>query len=109
MRVEANRGKPVRDESGILTGGHAAVVITPATEQKFTRFLARGFDVIVDRLPRLLRQLESDGPTGLLLPHCRAIDRIDVGYNDSHGHSACRPVASGCLRENGPTKLAANY
>jgi len=81
VRVEANRGKPVRDESGILTGGHAAVVITPATEQKFTRFLASGFDVIVDRLPRLLRQLESDGPTGLLLPDYGAINRIPARCN----------------------------
>jgi len=64
-----------------LTGGHAAVVITPATEQKFTRFLASGFDVIVDRLPRLLRQLESDGPTGLLLPDYGAINRIPARCN----------------------------
>jgi hypothetical protein len=64
-----------------LTGGHAAVVITTATEQKFTRFLASGFDVIVDRLPRLLRQLESDGPTGLLLPDCGAINRIPARCN----------------------------
>ena len=109
MRVEANRCNPTRDEPGILPGGHAAVVVTTATEQKFARFLVSGFDVIVDGLPRLLRQLNPDGPTGILLPHCRAIDRIAVGCNDSHGHSACRPVVSGCLRENGPTKLAANY
>jgi len=81
VRVEANRRKPVRDESGILPGGHAAVVITTAAEKKFTRFLASGFDVIVDRLPRLLRQLESDGPTGLLLPHCGTIDRIPARCN----------------------------
>jgi len=81
VRVEANRRKPVRDESGILPGGHAAVVITTAAEKKFTRFLASGFDVIVDRLPRLLRQLESDGPTGLFLPHCGAIDRIPARCN----------------------------
>jgi hypothetical protein len=49
-------------------------VITTATEQKF----ARGFDVIVEDLPRLLRQLKSNltRPTGLLLPHCGAIDRM---------------------------------
>jgi hypothetical protein len=56
-------------------------VIATATEQKFARFLASGFDVIVDGLPRLLRQLKPDGPTGLLLPHCGAIDRIPAGCN----------------------------
>src|SRR5215813_14178421 len=44
-------------------------------------FLAPGFDVIVDSLPRWLRQLKSDGPTGLLLPHCGAIDRIPARCN----------------------------
>src|SRR5215472_13092174 len=52
MRVEANRCNPTRDEPSILPGCHAAVVITTATEQKFARFLASGFDVIVDSLPR---------------------------------------------------------
>lgn len=44
VRVEPNRRKPVRHEAGKLLGGRAAVVITPATEQKLARFLARGFD-----------------------------------------------------------------
>ena len=56
-------------------------MITTATEQKFARFLASGFDVIVDSLPRLLRQLKPDGPTCLLLPHCGAIDRIPARCN----------------------------
>jgi hypothetical protein len=42
-------------------------------------FLARDFDVIVNGLPRLLRQLKPDGPAGLLLPHCGAIDRKPAG------------------------------
>jgi hypothetical protein len=56
-------------------------VITTATEQKFARFLASGFDVIVDGLPRLLRRLRPDGPTGLLLSKCGAIDRIPARCN----------------------------
>jgi hypothetical protein len=40
---------------------------TTSTEQKFARFLARGFGVIVDGLPRLLK---PDRPTGLPLLHC---------------------------------------
>jgi hypothetical protein len=59
VRVEADRCNPARDEPGILPGGHAAVVITTATEQKFARFLANGFNVIVDGLARLLRQLKA--------------------------------------------------
>src|SRR5437764_15162231 len=81
VRVEAYRCNPARDEPSILPGGHAAVAITTATEQKFARFLARGFDVIVDRLPRLPRQFKPDGPTGLLLPHCGAIDGIPARRN----------------------------
>ena len=81
VRVEADRCNPARDKPGILPGGHAAFVITTATEQKFARFLASGFDVIVDGLPRLLRQLKPDGPTGLLLPHRCAIDRIPARCN----------------------------
>jgi hypothetical protein len=56
-------------------------MITTAGEKKLARFLAGGFDVIVDGLPRLLRQLEPDGPTGLLLPHCGAIHRIPAWCN----------------------------
>jgi hypothetical protein len=56
----------------MLPCGHTAVVIATPTEQKFTRFLARTFDVIIDRLPPLFRQFIPDGPTGLPLPHCGA-------------------------------------
>ena len=81
MRVEANRCNLARDEPSILPGRHAAAVITTATEQKFAGFLASGFDVIVDGLPRLLRQFKPDGPPGLLLPlwrdrlHTRSVQR----------------------------------
>ena len=37
-----------------------------------------GVPCVVDRLPRLLRQLKPDWPAGLLLPHCGAIDRISA-------------------------------
>jgi hypothetical protein len=63
VRVEADRCNPARDEPSILSGGHAAVVITTATEQKFPRLLTSGFDVIVDSLSRLLRQLKPDHPS----------------------------------------------
>src|SRR5262249_29547855 len=81
MRVEADRCNPAGDEPSILPGGHSAVVITAAAEQKFARFLASGSDVIVDSLPRLLRQFKPDGPPGLLLPHCGAINCIAARCN----------------------------
>jgi hypothetical protein len=81
VRVEPDPCNPARDKPGILPGGHAAVVITAATEKKLARFLTSCLDVIVDGLSRLLCQLKPDGPTGLLLPHCRAIDRIAARCN----------------------------
>jgi hypothetical protein len=92
VRVEADRCNPDRDEPSILPGRQGAVVITTATEQKFARFLARGFDVIVDCLPRLFRQLKPDGPTRLLLPHCRAIDRIPARCDVLHPN--CDDIAA---------------
>jgi hypothetical protein len=56
-------------------------VTATATEQKFARLLASSFDVIIDSLSSLLRQLTPDGSTGLLLPHCGAIDRIPARCN----------------------------
>jgi hypothetical protein len=61
VRVETNRCNPARDEPRILPGRHAPVLITTAIEQKMAGCLASGFDVIVDSLPRLLRQLKPDG------------------------------------------------
>jgi hypothetical protein len=43
--------------------------------------LASGFDVVVDCLPCLLRQLKPDWPTGFLLANCRAIDCIPTRCN----------------------------
>ena len=83
-----------------MPGRHAAVVITTATEQKF----ARGFDVIVEDLPRLLRQLKSNltRPTGLLLPHCGAIDRMPAWFNvlDPERDDAAPQLAVDCQIEH---------
>jgi len=55
VRVEADRCSPTQAEPSILQGRHRAAMTTRATEQKFARFLGRGFGVMVDGLPRLLR------------------------------------------------------
>ncbi len=66
-----------------MPSGHAAVAVNTTIEQKIARFLACGFDVIVDGLPRLLCQFKPDRPTRLLLPHGGAIDRIPLGATSS--------------------------
>ena len=60
-----------------------AETVSQRYEQKFAGFLARGFDIVVERLTRLFRQLKPDGPTGLPLPHCCAIDRISADATSS--------------------------
>jgi hypothetical protein len=83
VRVETDRCNPARDKPSILPGGQAAAVITTAVEQKVAWFLASGFDVIVDCLPCLFRQLKPDRPTGFLLANCRAIDAYPLGATSS--------------------------
>ena len=96
VRVEADCCNPDRDEPSILPGRHAAVAITAATEQKFAGFLARGFDVVVERLTRLFRQLKSDWPSGLPLPHCGAIDGIPALRRPPLGLPRHRSPAACC-------------
>jgi hypothetical protein len=69
-----------RKATGLATSFRGRVGTTTA-ERKFARFLASGFDVIVDGLPRLLRQFKPDRPADPLLADCRAIDRIPARRN----------------------------
>jgi len=91
--VEADGCHPARNKPSILPVRQAAVAITTAGEKKLARFLASGFDVVVHGLSRLLRQLKPDGPTGLLLPHRRAIDGIPTRCNvlDPKGDDIAAP------------------
>ena len=57
---------------------------TSAGEQEFAGSLAGGPEIVVDRLPGLLRQFKSDGPPGLLLPDRCSIDGIALGGNVLH-------------------------
>ncbi len=79
--------------------------------EKLARFLTGGLDVVVDGLPRLLRQFRSDGPTSLPLSHRRAIDRslylLDANAVPMLGNKAS--VAAGWIKHairvttHGPT------
>ena len=53
----------------------------PAGEQELSGLFASGSQVIVDRLTRLLRQLELDRPSRLLLPDGRSLDRVSIWSN----------------------------
>jgi len=68
-RVQADAGDPVRYETPVLSRRQAAISNPSISEQELTRFLARDFHVVVDRLARLLGQFKLDGVTSLLLPN----------------------------------------
>jgi len=52
-----------------------------AREQEFPWLLACGFQVFIDGLTRLIRQLELDWLTGLLLPDRRTVDGVAIRGN----------------------------
>jgi hypothetical protein len=72
----------------------------PADEQELAGFLASETNVIIDRLSGLLRQLEPNRPSGLLLPYGRAIGSVAVRSNilDLEGDdmSVAREVSPVC-------------
>ena len=52
-----------------------------STKEELARLLIGGSDITVDRLSGLLRHLEPDGLTGLLLAHSCPIDRVTMRSN----------------------------
>src|SRR5215471_13424375 len=77
-RVEPNASNPLADQSGVLPGRDWSIAPAAAAEQELARLLIGRSDVIVDRLPGLLRHLKPNGLTGLPLAHRSAIDRVTV-------------------------------
>jgi hypothetical protein len=67
-----------RQQPGILAGREAAPFAAPATEQKIAGTLLGRREMVVDRLARLLGNLEPDRKNSLVLPNCRAFDCIAV-------------------------------
>ena len=70
-RIEADASDPLREQAGVLPCRQAPVLTSAANEQEVARILAAGREASVDRLPRLLGDLELDWPAGLSLPHLR--------------------------------------
>jgi hypothetical protein len=75
-RVEADAGDPPRQQASILAGREAAPIPAAAMEQKVAETLPGRRDVVVERLARLLGDLEPDRKTGLVLPNDRTVDGI---------------------------------
>src|SRR5919106_2908501 len=71
-RVETDAGGPHRQQAG----GEAAAFAATAMEQRISGTLPGRSKVLVDRLTRLLGDLEPDRKTGLALPNGRAVDGI---------------------------------
>jgi hypothetical protein len=80
-RVESDAGHPLSDEPSELASGHPSRGICGGreTQKKLARLLPCRPQIFVDRLPRLIGQLEPHRPTGLLLPDGCAIECIPIG------------------------------
>jgi len=78
-RVKANACDPLADEAGVLTCREATTVAATG-EQKFAGLPMGHSEILVDGLPRLLCQLETDRATGLLLADRCSIECVAVGH-----------------------------
>jgi hypothetical protein len=74
-RGETDAGDPLRQQPGILAGGEATTLAATATKQKIAGSLLGRRNVLIDRLARLLGDLEPDRKLGLVLPNGRPVDR----------------------------------
>jgi hypothetical protein len=79
-RIETDAGDPARQQARILAGGEASLAAA-AMEQKIAGTLPGHRKVLVDRLTRLLGNLEPDRKTGLVLPNGRPLDGIAVWHD----------------------------
>jgi hypothetical protein len=81
VRVQADACDPLGNETRVLPRRLALTLAASADEQEFAHLLASQADVVVNRLPSLLGQLEADRPTGLPLSHGRLIGSVAVRGN----------------------------
>ena len=82
--VQPNASNPLGDQSSILPRRQVSPVVPAAGKELFPGFLVGDLKVLIDCLAGLLRHLKSNGPARLLLPNCRAIDRMAVRRNVIH-------------------------
>jgi hypothetical protein len=82
-----------------LAGGEATSLAAAAMEQKIARTLPARRKVLIDRLARLLGDLEPDRKTGLALPNGRTVDGLSIWRDvldfEAH-HVAAAQLAINC-------------
>jgi hypothetical protein len=78
-RVKPDACQPVGEQASMLAGCHGPIAPMAPSEQILTWPLAGLLQEVVNGLPGLIRQLELDRSSGLLLPDDRTIDRIPIG------------------------------
>jgi hypothetical protein len=96
-RVQSNAANPIRNKARILARGYAAVRTATTGEQKLARPLFGGLRIIIDGLPSLFAQFESDRLPGFLLPDRCAIRRVPTGgdiLNPDGDHVTARSLLS---------------
>jgi len=76
--IKANARDPSGNQTGVLPCCDAPASSTAAAEQEVARFSTGGADVVVDRLPSVLGDLESNRQAGLLLADRCTVDRISM-------------------------------
>jgi hypothetical protein len=64
-RIETDAGEPLRHQPGVLAGREATIFAAAAMEQKIAGTFPGRRKLLVDRLARLLGDLEPDRKTGL--------------------------------------------
>jgi hypothetical protein len=77
-RVKPDACHPFGKKASILAGCHRSIAPTAPCNKHSPGFLQVSLQEAVDGLPGLIRQLELDWSSGLLLPDGRTIDRIAI-------------------------------
>jgi hypothetical protein len=79
QRIEADAADPLRDEARVLARGQMLIGTAAARGQALPWIPAAGPQIVVQRLPCHLCQLEPNRSTGLPLPHVGAVHGVTVG------------------------------
>src|ERR1700733_8586348 len=80
-RIEPDAAYAVADETSILSGREAPVLMALRAEKEFTSLPPRCTEVVINRLPGLLGYLESCRLAGLLLPDRCALNGVSMRNN----------------------------
>src|SRR5689334_9907114 len=85
-RIESDAGHPFVHEPSVLPCGQAASIAATG-KQKLASLPAGQSQVFVDRLARLVGELEANWPTGLFLADGRPVHRVPAWRHiiDAHG------------------------